>query len=353
MRDAHEFAAGPDDEGRRLDRVLRRLIPDMALSAIYAALRRGDIRLNGRRARPEARLAAGDIIAMVPRLAPSSPAPPGSAPGADALEYGRFLLLGSPDLIFLAKPRGLESHGPAGLDSLLAPGLRAARPASLSFSPGPLHRLDRNTSGIITFPASAEGARRFSAALREDRIRKFYLALLSGRLPGPAVWKDSLIRDEAGRRTLPAQAGAAGARGARARASLLGGGELGGREVSLALIELETGITHQIRVQAALRGHALVGDLKYGGPALVPACCPAWTGAGGAPAGGGYLLHAWSLVFEDGLFPELPPLVQCPLPADAEALLALALGHHGLAAALARGNAALAAPKTGEGRRIS
>ena len=346
MAAKREFVAGRDDAGRRLDRVLRVILPDAPLSAIYGALRRRRITLNGGRAKPDDRLKEGDRIAVDSLLAGSggvaeaaeaatarpSVATPSAAPQyVEGLEKLKDLLVFAGDhLLFLNKPRGTPSHGEGGLDLLVREALASRSAASLSFSPGPLHRLDRNTSGLIAFPRSAEGARAFTALLREGGLRKRYLALVEGEPgeatmagaggrkpgrghgePGEEVWEDRLLRDERIRTSRPDPEGKA----ARARAKIL----LSGGGYSLLLVTLETGLTHQIRAQAAARGRPLAGDAKYGGK----------------PFAGGYILHAWLLDFTEPLFPDLPLRLEAPLPSAARGRLETMFGAEALSLALA------------------
>jgi 23S rRNA pseudouridine955/2504/2580 synthase len=193
-------------------------------------------------------------------------------------------------------------HG--GEDSLEALVRRRLAPTlapSLSFRPGPLHRLDRGTSGIIVFSKTLAGAQAFSALLRRRLLVKRYLALLSGRLGRAETWDDPLARDRKSRVTHRAPADGQG-REALSRVTPL---ETRG-DVTLALIEIRTGRTHQIRAQAALHGHPLSGDRKYGGP---------------PPAAGteGFSLHAWELEFPASLVfspdPGLPRKITAPPPA--------------------------------------
>jgi 23S rRNA pseudouridine955/2504/2580 synthase len=308
-----ERSAGPDDAGRRLDRVLRFILPGQSLSAIYRALRTGTIRVNGMRISPAYRLAEGDRISF--RLADFAPAPPvalsSEDPGLESLSD--ILVLATGDLIFLNKPHGILAHGPSSLEERVRLALGPEQAASLSFRPGPLHRLDRNSSGLIVFPRSSEGARVFTAMIRERRLVKRYIALLRGRMEGPAEWKDNLARDDLARRSfvLPrsaiVDATSAEATGApRSRAAVtrvlplaVAGGLI------LALLRIDTGRTHQIRVQASSRGAPLAGDAKYGG--------------GSFPEG--YILHAFSLDFLDRPFSDLPARVVAPLPRRAAARL--------------------------------
>jgi len=292
-----EIIAGPDDAGRRLDKVLRSALPGLGLSEIYGALRRGAITVNDERAAPERRLSEGDRIGL-----PASARSRGAASSAEerpshegtGLESVRDLIVAETEhLLFINKPRGLLSHGPGSVEERMRAALARRSAASLSFSPGPLHRLDRNTSGIMAFPATAVGARAFAELQRERRLRKLYVALLDGELGAPAEWRDRITRDEDSRTS------AVSAEGDEAFALASPLMAAGGK--SLALVELRTGLTHQIRVQSSSRGLPLSGDLKYGG----------------RPSRGGYLLHAMSIEFPEPPFPDLPRRIVAPLPADA------------------------------------
>jgi 23S rRNA pseudouridine955/2504/2580 synthase len=312
------LAAAGDDQGRRLDRVLRRALPELPLSRIHRLLREGKVLVEGRPREGDFRLQAGQEIALplrpgegppVPPAVPpavASPAagPPAAGPAPPALR----IIYESADFLAVNKEAGMEVHG-AGecLEALVRAYLAPKLPPSLSFRPGPLHRLDRPTSGILVFSASLRGARCFSALLREGKIRKQYLALVEGRIGEPGIWEDSLFRDREARRTLVR----AGGKPARTRFFPLGLCPGGGGEgpYSLLVLEPETGRSHQLRAQAAARRRPLGGDKKYGGRPLPAAFFPP------APEGGSsrrppFLLHAWRLSSPAA---GLPPL-EAPLP---------------------------------------
>lgn len=309
-QDFVELAAGPDDAGRRLDKVLRSLLGEAPLSAVYSSLRHRRILVNGKPAEASLRLAPGDRISLDPALLPARAGPglPPAAAGGPSLSG--LIVLETEDLLFLNKPRGMLVHGKDSLEELVRAYLGERSRGSLSFKPGPLHRLDRNTSGLVAFPRSAAGARAFAELLRSRRIEKRYLALLEGSLGSPAVWEDLLERD--GERGISS----AGSSGRPARSRALPLAEAGG--LSLALVELGTGLTHQIRAQAAARGLALAGDAKYGG----------------RPLPGGYLLHALALRFPEPPFPDLPREVSAPLPPRARARLEAIFGAEATGRAL-------------------
>lgn len=267
-----------DDVDRRVDRVVRRLLPHLPLARLYQALREGDIRVNGARVTPATRTRPDDLIRVDPALAASGgAAPAGDGRTPDERSAHRRpaparrprpalpVLYRDADIVVLDKPAGLAVHGEDdSVMARLAEGALPRRPA-LSFTPAPVHQLDRLTSGALVVALTLAAARSWSAALRSGRVLKLYLAAVAGdvRTPaGGARWEDRLIYDRRARRALPDPAGAhararvwavartAGAHAARASATLL-------------LVRLHTGRRHQIRAQAAARGHALLGDGRY------------------------------------------------------------------------------------------
>jgi 23S rRNA pseudouridine955/2504/2580 synthase len=181
------------------------------------------------------------------------------------------------------KPPGLATHGGDSPDTLVRAWLGGKLPPSLSFKPGPLHRLDKPTSGAVAFSETIEGARLFSRLLRERKAAKTYLAIVEGRMAGEAVWQDALARDSHAGKTFAAdRAGAKFTAGKNALTAVTALASNG----SHTLIEarIVTGRTHQIRAQAAAHGHPLAGDRKYGGKF-----------AEGKRFPGGFFLHAWKL----------------------------------------------------------
>jgi 23S rRNA pseudouridine955/2504/2580 synthase len=221
-----------------------------------------------------------------------------------------MVLFESAGLLVLNKPAGLPVHGKESLEDLVLSYLEPKLLPSLSFRPGPLHRLDRPSSGVIAFSTSLDGARFFSAMMRNRMIKKQYLALVSGVIEKAEVWEDELVRDERRKKTFRTSGTIHGVvKTALTRVSPLAGDG----ERTLILAEIETGRTHQIRAQAAGRGHPLLGDRKYG-----------------SAAGGEFLLHAWRMEFSENtggktdndkyggiprsLPEDLPPRIEAPLP---------------------------------------
>jgi 23S rRNA pseudouridine955/2504/2580 synthase len=218
------------------------------------------------------------------------------------------------DILILNKPAGLAVHGHAALNGdTLEDRVRAylagKLPPSLSFRPGPLHRLDKPASGIIVFSKTLRGAQLFSGFLREGKLRKRYLALLEGEPEKPALWEEMLVRDGISRRDLPpgGKTRVGSGPGAKQAVTAMTPLSAAKREgITLALLEIATGRTHQIRVQAASHGHPLWGDGKYGAKSR-------------GKGRGGFFLHALSLEFPPpeqagAAVPVFPRSAAAPLP---------------------------------------
>jgi 23S rRNA pseudouridine955/2504/2580 synthase len=288
-----ELKAGPDDAGRRLDRVLRKSLPDYSLSLIHRLLRQGKVLVNGKKAGPDDRIESDAIIQLKPvvnhnvkKVNNKGRAAPPTLPLPEILWRGS-------GIIVFNKPPGLASHGKTSLDTMVKTWLTGKLPASLSFKPGPLHRLDRPTSGIIAFSENLEGARLFSRLLRERKVKKTYLAIVEGTVSGKQEWQDELSRDTDLKKTF------AGDKTAQTRgASTIVKALASNGSYSLIEAHIITGRTHQIRAQAASHGHPLAGDVKYGGRRI---------------SGGGFYLHAWKMQIEEG-FEGFPQPLTAPLP---------------------------------------
>jgi 23S rRNA pseudouridine955/2504/2580 synthase len=283
-----ELITGENDKGRRLDRILRKSLPDYPLPLIHRLLRKGQILADGKPAKAHDRLESGVKISIPSLKDTARPGRPAAKPKPckkpDILWEG----LG---LIAVNKPAGLAVHGHGSLDGIVRAYLAEKLPASLSFKPGPLHRLDKPSSGIVVFSTSIEGARLFTSLMRERKVKKTYLALIEGIIEKEQAWEDCLVRDKTLKKTFVISS---------PNSSPVFSSEEGKMAVTkvkpleargnLTLIEarIETGRTHQIRAQAAHHGHPLAGDRKYGGHGE-----------------GDLFLHAWKLEFLD-VFIEAP-----------------------------------------------
>jgi len=305
---------------------VRILLASTSLGTLHKAVRKGDIRINGKKILQGQLCAAGDILevsgilwrAETPRAV--SARGKGEAlkiddPSAPMRIPSSMILLETPDLLFLDKPRGMLVHdGEESLAALVNSYLFLILGDSLSFKPGPLHRLDRNTTGIVTFSKSIEGARLFSEFLRTGKIRKTYLTIMTGEIHAPAVWTDMLARDEKSHTSSVIDAHCCrnpSGKPAETRVYPLHAHE----GMTLARIEIGTGRTHQIRVQAAFHGHPLIGDRKYSRAATERK----------------YFLHAWMLDLAPAMLTGLPEKIVAPLPEKFRIFLAERLHLEGKA----------------------
>lgn len=253
------FAVGRDDVGRRLDRLARKFLNGIPLGMIYGAIRRGDIRVGGKKKRGDYRVQEGDHLEIRSTLLQRQAGK--TSHGATAplpAWFTEAILFENDNLVAFNKPPGVLVHGQGSLQTHVLDYLREQLEESLSFVPGPLHRLDRNSSGLVLFGRSLTGASRFTTLLRSHAVTKGYLVLLSGKLVKQATWEDRLDRDTKAKKTGPSAVG----RRVKCQVTPL----LSRANSTLAVVSMQSGFTHQIRAQAAIHSHPLIGDAKYGSP---------------------------------------------------------------------------------------
>lgn len=289
------FAAltvGAEDDGARLDRWFARHFPAVGRRELYRLLRTGQIRIDGKRARIDARIAAGQALRVPPQIRGAARAPssaPAPETGAAARDLRARVLYRDDAVVAIDKPAGLAVQGGSG-QARHVDGLASALRFGAEQPPRLVHRLDKDTSGVLVLARTAEAARRLAGLFREGRAAKLYWALVAGA-PRPA-------EGEIDARLAKFGAGA-GARmacdpsGRRAVTRYRTLDRAGRRAAWLELAPL-TGRTHQLRVHCAGLGAPILGDRKYGGDAS----------AGAAPR---LCLHARSL-----RIPGLPPIAAPP-----------------------------------------
>lgn len=296
-----------DDASRRLDKFLQNLWPQLPRIRIFRLVRRGEVRVNGKRVQPEHRLVEGDDIRVPPvrleappareelagqaepavrqdtvaaetavaapatqRVAAAPAAAAKAAPrngkrgpsAADIERIQRAIIAEDERLIAIDKPAGIAVHGGSGVSFGLIEALRAGRPKeSLEL----VHRLDRDTSGVLLVARKPAVLRSLHALLRgddeSDGFEKRYLALVRGSWQLGIKRIDAPLRTDlrvSGERTVKVMPGG------KSALSEFRPVQFFGKRATLMEVRIETGRTHQIRVHAAYAGHPVAGDDKYG-----------------------------------------------------------------------------------------
>jgi 23S rRNA pseudouridine1911/1915/1917 synthase len=168
-----------------------------------------------------------------------------------------------PNLLVVEKPAGLLSQGEHTGDTNLVDELRAYLGRHYV---GLVHRLDRNTSGIMVVAKRTKAASRLTAALQKGTLTRTYLAWVHGTIGVPGRWVHELMKDEATNTVRVVRAPCAGSKNAALAYIPVGHGTFRGAPLTLLELHLETGRSHQIRVQASAAHHPLLGDTKYETP---------------------------------------------------------------------------------------
>lgn len=246
-----------DHLDQRVDNFLLARLKGVPKSAIYRMIRKGEVRVNKGRIKPEYKLKIGDVVRVPPaRTKPQANIDSFIKPALKK-ELEAAILYEDEGLIVLNKPSGLAVHGGSGVSLGVIEALRAMRPDQRFLEL--VHRLDRDTSGCLMIAKKRSVLKKLHAELREDRMEKTYVALLWGR------WKGRQHRIEAPLRKFHLASGER-----VVRVSTEGKPSLTlFRQVQLfdqaTLVEAKpvTGRTHQIRVHALHAGHPIAGDDKY------------------------------------------------------------------------------------------
>ena len=263
-----EFIIEKNDADTRLDKFVSKAVPSLPSNLIQKYIRLKRIKVNSSRAKPDARLALGDVVSMylndeffessrskkaVPKLNASFP----------------NIIYEDENILLADKPAGISVHDDDfGGETLIAQILSYLSSKGEwnpeeenSFIPALCNRIDRNTSGIVIAAKNAEALRIMNDKIKNRELSKYYLCVVSGRLtPASGTLKGYIFKDAKQNRVYVRQNPCPGAKTAITKYKTLKTND----RLSLVECELITGRTHQIRAQMANAGHPLIGDGKYG-----------------------------------------------------------------------------------------
>ena len=254
------------ESGQRIDNYLIRIIGNVPKSLVYRILRRGEVRVNKKRAKPMQKIVAGDVVRIPPlHLAPESTT---IVPQHIIDRIEQSILYEDNDVLVLNKPAGIAVHNGSGVDYGVIEALRCGRFADEYIELA--HRLDKDTSGVLLLGKNAAALRGVQAEMKSEHSRKLYHLLVHGQ------WDHSisdvklpLKRKQLGNERVVVEASeaeviAGDAKTAHTRFRVLQQIRKNHQALTILEAELFTGRTHQIRVHTQSSGHPIVFDGKYG-----------------------------------------------------------------------------------------
>ena len=250
------FVVDAEYQNTRLDNCLISKLKGLPRSKIYSIIRKGEVRVNGSRSKPDRRLKIDDVIRTPPyRLEEKNL----NSPSESLISLLKESIIYNEDsVLILDKPAGIASHGGSGLKLGL---IEAVRQIDSKFKNAQLvHRLDRGTSGCIVLSLKRSVLRRLNTEMRESRVDKKYLAVVKGKWPHKEICISSHLKKNhlrsGEREVVETPEGKQSATEFKLIES--------NNKLSLLECSLLTGRTHQIRVQASNEGFPVIGDIKYG-----------------------------------------------------------------------------------------
>lgn len=297
------YICGKNDQDRRIDKVIRILAKDLPLSQIYKGLRNGLIKVNEKKVKNDYKIQENDKIFIAEFLLEEK---------NDDKNKKNSLANQLPDIIFqnahiliLNKRENInvqKAHkNEISLDEIVKDYYRENfSNDSLSFTPGPLHRLDKNTSGLICFSLSLQAARWFSSQIQNHNIQKKYRGIVEGNLLKEETWQDNLDKDESNTSTFTrVKISEENGKNAITKVIPLRQFSYKNKDLTYVEFDIKTGRQHQIRAQSSYHNYPLFADTAYGGTKI--------------DKKDRFFLHAYQLTFPENDL-NIPNKITAPLP---------------------------------------
>lgn len=257
---------GLNEAGQRLDKFLRKLLKDVPLSTIFKALRKGDIRVNGKKQKEKYSLVEGDVVTI---KYIQSNAKKESSKKFQKVDSSKIkIVYEDENMVLVEKWPGVLVHAdkkdgePTLNDYVLSHLFKKGDYVpenEITFTPAPCNRLDRNTSGIVFFGKNFESLKTLNEMIRERRVKKYYCALVKGRMKD-GRYEAFITKDEGNNKSQVFYDNKSNTKKIAMDVKVLESDGL----FSFLEIELITGRSHQLRAHLAFLGHPIVGDYKYG-----------------------------------------------------------------------------------------
>lgn len=252
-----QFTITQDFNKVRLDRFLRKKYQDIPLTTIFRLIRKGHIRVNGKRKKQDYRLQEQDLVKVNISTAPSAEKPLVQLSPAEYKLAEGCIVYEENDHVLCNKPSGLVMHRGSGHDHGLVELMQAFfRNPQFTF----VNRIDRATAGLVIGVKTPAAARKLSELFRQQAMEKYYLMMVMGRVVQDNFTLTSYLKKEE-QRVKEHRDERAGARKSVSSFTVL----QRFADCTLLQARLHTGRTHQLRVQLAGHNHPIIGDLKYGG----------------------------------------------------------------------------------------